>query len=126
MFDTNGNLVVLPPLMPIQGDDGQFRALHTIGTVADQDKTVVGQFPNRSATDSWAFPVPLTPGCYTLRVSVTDALQRLDRPALRRRRPARSDRRPAEPTAGTRRSKSRVRAATGRAHDNQHPRREFG
>jgi hypothetical protein len=72
MTDSIGNPVAMPPLMPVEGDTGQFRALHTVGTFPGLDKTPVGQYPNRSANDTWSFPVPQATGCYILTVSVTD------------------------------------------------------
>jgi len=59
-------------LMPAAGDEGQFRALHTIGTSPTADKTIIGRYPNRAPDDAWSFPVPASAGRYTLRTCVTD------------------------------------------------------
>jgi hypothetical protein len=56
-------------LLPVSGDDGANRALHTIGTSEAPAK--LGTFPN-AAYKSWDVPAPLEFGCYSLRACVSD------------------------------------------------------
>ena len=76
LFDSEGTEVSLviggQTIMPVQGDAGQLRALHTIGTVGGADKSPVGRYPNRSAVDRWVILVPPAPGNYTLEACVSD------------------------------------------------------
>ncbi|TNF38632.1 MAG: hypothetical protein EP329_00030, partial [Deltaproteobacteria bacterium] len=76
LTDATGSPVTLAvggtQVMPVAGDHGQLRALHTIGSWPGADKSPVGRYPNRSEHDRWTFPAPAAFGCYTLTVCVDD------------------------------------------------------